>query len=75
VQAPWWYALILNIILMSYHHLDWHNGGRQHYLHVSAKIVEASAILKELWLGEVWLGRSLSQHQTLQSHNFTNIGN
>jgi len=63
----------MNIILISYHRLDLHDGYRQHYLHQSAKIVEIGAILKELWLGEVWLGRSPSQHQTLQSHNFINI--
>jgi hypothetical protein len=65
----------METMLMSYHHLDWHVGGRQHYLNVSAKIVETGTILKELRLGEIWPGRSPSQHQTLQSHNFINIEN
>jgi hypothetical protein len=53
VRALWWCAMIMETMLMTFHHLDWHDGGRHHYLHVSAKIVEACAISKELWLGEV----------------------
>jgi len=45
----------METMLMSYQHVDWHVGSRQHYLSVSAKSIGKNAILKEQWLGKVWL--------------------